>query len=181
MLSADFYLNEIGLNFRPTYQPKKVPMPYIHGNEDGPIIVTEDWYVEAQKEWIANVKDDVKEFRLELMELLMKRDRCNYQLGLINPLSKKGIKKRLKLMEEIEDINAQIQMYKKMSGWTSEKLHQGFWFARAIRFMKDRWKEAKKKIEKFYDKHEKVINKFAAIALPIVIGGIVNKIAGVFS
>lgn len=181
MLSADFYLHEIGLNYRPSYEPKTVPMPYIHGNEDGPIIVTDDWYVQQKKSWIANVKDDVKEFRIEMMELLMERDRLNYKLGLLNPLSKKGNKKRLKIMIEIEDINAQIQMYKKLSGWKSEKLHDGFWFARAIRFMKDRWKEVKKKLDKFYDKHEETILKVAAVALPVIIGGALNKLAGAFS
>lgn len=151
-------------------EPIEVPMPFIHGDTDGPIVVTKDWYVKTKKERLYSNAEDMKEVQIELMQLIAERDRLKYKLGQLNPGKKRDAKIRAAICIKLKDIEVEIESIQRFYGIDLNTLDRGSKLGRFVANVKKVFKTIKKKIKKFYRKHEELINGICALAIPVLIG-----------
>lgn len=159
-------------------EPKYIPVPFIKGcpGAEGPIIVTEDWYVNEKKKRMAKKAKERKELQIEMMQLLSQRDRLRIKLEELDPSKKKDSKKIVAINEKLKNIDAELKMLQMESGVNLEALDQGTKFGRFVGRLKRTWKRAVKKVKKFYKRNKELIIGVAAIALPALFGGLVRKL-----
>ena len=78
-------------------QPRVVPMPEIKSNPnvEGPLYVTEEWYDKKKAKKEKKLKKEQKEFEIEIIQLIARRDMLRKKLGELNPGKKKDSKKKV--------------------------------------------------------------------------------------
>lgn len=163
-------------------EPRKIPMPFIKGvpGVKGPLLITEDWYVKQRKKVIAQKVVDKRDFQVEMMQLLAKRDRLRHTLGKLDPTNRKDSKRIVSINIKLKDIDAELQMLQEQSGVNMNELDHGTRFGRYVGHFQRAVKKGIKKIKKFYNRHAELINNMALIIIPTIFGGLIKKLAGVF-
>lgn len=163
---------------KPEKNVKVVPMPFIQGNpEEGPLIVTDDWYVKEEKKKFTKQAKNKKSMQIDMMQLIAQRDQLNIELGKLDPGKKKDAKKIVYINIKLKDIDAELKMLQEQSGIDLNNLEHGTRFARFVGFFKRKFHHIKKKIKKFYRTYEEPINGLIAVIIPIAIAGVFKLIS----
>lgn len=152
-------------------EPIEVPMPFIHGTPGvrGPLVITKDWYVKAEKERLAKRSKMKRDFQIEMMQLIAQRDQINMKLGELDPAKKKDAKKIVWCNIKLKDIDAELQMLQAQSHIDLNELEHGTQFARFVGAFKRKIHKVKKKIKKFFKTYEEPITALITVAVPIII------------
>ena len=155
-----------------------VEMPFIKGNGDGPIVVTEDWYVKKTKKREAQRAKKRRGLQVEMMELLAKRDRIRHKLGELDPSKKKDAKKIINYNIALRDIQAQLEMLEQQSGVRIEELDHGTKLSRVWNRVKKTcgkwWKDTKR----FFKDNRETVSIVGSVVLPILGAAIVKWLVG---
>lgn len=160
----------------------EVPVPFISGDENhGPLIITEDWYVEKRKEELADYSHNMKDIQIHMMQLIAERDRLKYKLGELNPGSKKDAKKIVSFNVKLRDIEAELTSYQQIYHINLDEVDKGSKLGRFIGRIKRTFKTAKKKVKKFVKRNKELISGLAAIILPVLITSLSTKLVGLLA
>lgn len=147
----------------------EVPMPFIYDEDapDGPLMVTEDWYTHLKKKKVAQVAKDRKAARIELAELMRKRDKVLWKMGKLDPKKRKHKKKLEDLQFKLDDINIQIEGLEVL--WKIEhKTVEGSKLSRFVSSVKKTAHSFCKGIKKFFKKNKESIIAGASFAITLV-------------
>lgn len=159
-------------------EPIEVPMPFIHGTPGvrGPLVITKDWYVKAEKERLAKKAKMKRDFQIEMMQLIAQRDQINMKLGELDPGKKKDAKKIVWANIKLKDIDAELQMLQEQSHINLNELEHGTQFARFVGAFKRKINKFKKKVKKFFKTYEEPITALITVAVPIIIATVVKSL-----
>lgn len=157
-------------------KPREIPMPRIEGRygANGPVFITEDWYLEMKRKQQTEQARDRRDMEVRMMKLLANKERLRFKLGELDPSKKQDSKKIVAINVKLKDIAAELQMLEMQSGIHLDELDSGSKLGRFSGMLKQKWKKLRKKIKKFYRRHEYVLNTVASIILPIF-GGFMIK------
>lgn len=177
-LEADRQMNARNRKEKTITEPKVVKMPFIHGTPgvEGPLVVTEDWYIKEEKKRLAKNAKTKKEMQVEMMRLIAQRDRLNIKLGQLDPGKKKDSKKIVYINIKLKDIDAELKMLQEQSHINLDELDHGTKFSRYVGYFKRKLHQIGKKIKKFYHKYEEPITALITVAIPMVIAGVVRML-----
>lgn len=161
-------------------EPIEIPMPFIKGdpNVEGPLIVTEDWYVKKKKKKLTAIAREKKDMQIEMMRLLGKRDLLRDRLGKLDPGKKKDSKLIVSINIALKDIDAELSMLQEQSGIKLTELDHGTKFQRRVSMVKKKVGGFFKKVKKFFKRHSDTIMDIASVAIPIAIAIFATTLAG---
>lgn len=177
---ADRQMNEKYPEPEIVTEPIEIPMPFIEGcpGVKGPLIITKDWYIKRKKKEIAKISKGQKEMQIEIMQLIAERDRIRYKIGQLNPAKKKDALKIAALNVKLRDCVEGIDALVTLADVKLDKLDHGSKLGQFIGQLKCIYKDVKKKVKKFYKRHEEVISGLANIFLPVMLAGLMKKLLG---
>lgn len=177
-LEADRQMARRNENKEIVTEPIEVPMPFIHGTPGvkGPLIITKDWYVKAEKERLAKKAKMKRDFQIEMMQLIAQRDQINMKLGELDPSKKKDSKKIVWCNIKLKDIDAELKMLQAQSHIDLNELEHGTQFARFVGAFKRKINKMKKKIKKFFKTYEESITALITVTIPLIIAIVAKSI-----
>ena len=152
-----------------------VEMPFIKGTGEKPVVVTEDWYVKKEKKRRAKKSRDRRDIRMEMIDLLTKRDRIVHKLSQLDPTKKKNSKKIRKLNALVRDIDAQLTMLSSQGGIPIEELERGSKLQRTWRHVKKFFKKQAKKAKRWLRDNSETVAIVGSVVLPIF-GSLIIKL-----
>lgn len=151
----------------------EIPVPFLHVPENkkkGPVIVTNDWYVQKKKDWVAKVSKEKRVLQEEMMDCLTDKDIIKEKLSRLDPSKPKNKKKIIKLNMKIRDIDAELQMLSQQCEKPVQQMERGSRFDRFISKIKRCFHWVGNKIKKFVKKYSYIIQPVA-----IVVGALLSK------
>lgn len=157
-------------------KPRKVPMPDIKSNPnvEGPLYVTEEWYNKKVAKREKKIKKMQREYEIEMIQLIARRDMLKKKLGELNPGKKKDSKKIAAINIELINIREDLDEITAMSGLNITDIDNGTRLGRFLGRLKIKAKKIWKKTKKFYRRNSELIQGICAIVLP-VIGSLIYK------
>lgn len=162
-------------------KPKVVPMPDIDSNPNvqGPLRVTEKWYVKKKRRQQINRLKDQTDCQKEMIRLLTRKEELRYKLGTLDISKKKDAKKIASINIELKYIDADIEMLEMQSGIKASELDRGSKLGRFVGKVKMITKKVSKKVKKFFKRHKEVVSAIASVLVPVLGGLIFKKSLGI--
>lgn len=157
--------------------PKKIPMPFIEGKpHNGPLYVTEDWYVKRKKKQLKKKAKKRKDERIDLLEMQIRIKQIKRKLSKLDPGKKKDFKKIYDLNLELKDLECEIKAVEAETGQKVDELEEGSKLQRAIQWLKHKFKQMKKKVCKWVDKHEDLVIGILSVGIPLLLYGVFQAV-----
>lgn len=150
--------------------PVPIQMPFIHSDPEvsGPLYVTEDWYVAETKKQVYERSRQIKEYQLDMMDLLARRDLLRHRLAKLDPGSPHDAEKIVEINVELKNIYIKLKFLQNMTGVNMHELDHGTKFARFINMAKKKISKKVKKLKKWVINHIEPICGIVASIIPIV-------------
>ena len=115
-----------------------------------------------------------REYEIEMIQLIARRDMLKKKLGELNPGKKKDSKKIAAINIELINIREDLDEITAMSGLNITDIDNGTRLGRFLGRLKIKAKKIWKKTKKFYRRNSELIQGICAIVLP-VIGSLIYK------
>lgn len=158
-------------------RPKKsVPMPDIDSNPnlEGPLCVTQEWYDKKSSKREKKRRKEQREYEIEMIQLITRRDLLRKKLGELNPGKKKDSKRIAAINIELTNIRDELKMLETQSGLHIDEVDKGTKVGRFIGKMKMKIKKVAKKIKKFYKRNTELIYGVCSIVLPVLVSKLIK-------
>lgn len=180
-------LNEMEINRRKDH--KRIitkPMPRVEGpvSITGPLGVTEDWYMKKKRKFEHERNMEFREVKVEMIQLLAKKDQLRWKIGQLDLSSNKDTKKLASYNIKIRDIDADLKAMQDEYGVNVTKLDRGTRLSRFVGRVKRKVKKVVKNVKHWYNVNKEAILDCACVVLPVIGGLVVKKIQnwlGLFS
>lgn len=158
---------------------KVVPMPDINSNPniEGPLCVTQEWYDKKSAKKEKKRRKEQREYEIEMIQLVARRDLLRKKLGELNPGKKKDSKRIAAINIELTNIRDDLKMLETQSGLHIDEIDKGTKLGRFIGKIKMKVKKAAKKVKKFCKRNSELILGICSIVLPII----ASKLFKIFS
>lgn len=167
--------------FKNNKEPRRIiekPMPRIEGTPgvEGPLYITEDWFIKkSRKRELKRLKEQ-KEASIEMINLLAQKDCIRNKIGQLDPSKKRNIRRIAAMNVRIKDIDAELKILETESGCKIDDIDRGSKFGRIIGRIRRFSRKAFKKVKKFYRRNEELITGMATIIIPVVSSLIVKSL-----
>lgn len=167
--------------YKDKMEPRRIvekPMPRIEGTPgvQGPLYITEDWFIKKSRKRELKQLKEQKEASIEMIKLLSQKDCIRHKIGELDPSKKSNIRRIAAMNVRIRDIDAELKILEQEYGCKVEDIDRGSRFGRIIGRLKRFAKKTCKKIRKFYRRNEEFITAMAAIIVPVAASVIVKNI-----
>ncbi len=159
-------------------EPKVIPMPRITENRgaEGPIGVTEEWYVEEKMKQARKREKAQRAAEVEMIQLIARREMLHGKLGDLDITKTKDAKRIAAINIDLKKIDSEIHQLEVQYGISPEKLDTGSRVGRFLGKVKRKAKKIGRAIKKFYKRHFDLIYGLASIFVPIFAGGFIKKL-----
>lgn len=155
-----------------------VPMPKIKGipGVQGPLYVTEDWYIKKQRKLELKRLKEQNEVKITMINLLAQKDCIRHRIGKLDPSKKKDAKRIAAMNVRLREIDAELKILETEYGCKVKDIDRGTKFGRTVGHVKRFMRKVGKKVKKFYRRNAELINGMASIIAPVVTSLIIKSL-----
>lgn len=176
--AADLLMEQLHPQPKFVREPKVVPMPRITENRgaEGPIGVTEDWYIAEKQKQMKKREKAQRVAEVEMIQHITRKEMLRAQLGELDIRKPKDAKKMAAINVELKNIDIDIKQLETQYGIEAEEIDKGTRVGRFLGRLKKKVRKIGKAIKRFYKRNFDLIYGLASIFVPILGAGLIKKI-----